>query len=441
MSTRQEEEHMMSQGTHVVCRILIACVLLTNFAEESQAQRRENNPLEAGNVLDDIAPAPGALIPYGVPQSWFDFKDDVNDKIGLRFGFSYQMLGQYASDVAPNAAYDTALGDWWGFLAKWTLLNRGSDSEGTLVFSMFERGPVGNNAVPANFGLADVGGLTTNVEFTTWDFEIENLYWEQWLSPGDDKIMFRVGNQVVTTLLNPFRFKDARTSFTTGPWAFHPTIPYPTFGFGTGFKWWPDKDKESGYYIAGSLNDMNGDPNLQGFNWGTVGRGEFFYGLEIGHNWQRSKDDFDHVHLLLFYADERSTRSPDTLPNKAGGGFQVLGEKQWGRWVGFGGYTYNTAQGGGVTGTLSEHTLTVGAAYLNPLNIQGEAAVSLLYMNPIEEIFDGPVRDQYGLEMYWRMRLSNNIWITPGVHLVFDPALNQEDDFIAIPQLKFRVAL
>ena len=31
----------------------------------------------------------------------------------------------------------------------------------------FKRGAVGNNAVPANFGLVDVGSLTTNVEYTT----------------------------------------------------------------------------------------------------------------------------------------------------------------------------------------------------------------------------------------------------------------------------------
>jgi carbohydrate-selective porin OprB len=85
--------------------------------------------------------------------------------------------------------------------------------------------------------------------------------------------------------------------------------------------------------------------------------------------------------------------------------------------------------------------VTAGAAYLKPFGIDGEAAASFLYMNPIEEIFDGPVRDQYGLEMYWRIRLTQNIWITPGVHLVFNPALNQEQDLIAIPQLKFRVAL
>jgi carbohydrate-selective porin OprB len=50
-------------------------------------------------------------------------------------------------------------------------------------------------------------------------------------------------------------------------------------------------------------------------------------------------------------------------------------------------------------------------------------------------------RHQYGVEAYWRILLTQNIWITPGVHLIFNPALNQEHDFIAIPQLKFRVAL
>jgi carbohydrate-selective porin OprB len=436
----------MTKKSNVVRRLLIVFVLQAIVTGQSMAQSADktpqavdNNPRSPANVLEGIVPQPGSLIPYGVPHSWFDFKDDVYDKIGLKFGFSYQLLAQSASDTLPNSKFDTAMGDWWGFMTRWSLLNKGSENEGTFVFSMFERGVVGNNASPAGFGLVNVGSLTSNVEFSSWDFEIENLFWEQYITSEKTKVQFRIGNQVAMAFLNPSRFKDSRVSYTTGPWAFHPTIPYPTFGFGAAAKWWPDK--ESGFYIAGSLNDMNGDPNAQGFDWSTVDRGEFFYGLEFGKNIQRAKDDYDHWHLLVFYADERSTRSPDTLPNKAGGGFRLYGEKQWDRWVGHAGYTYNTAQGGGIAGTLSEHTLTAGVAYLNPFNIRGEAAISLLYMNPIEEIFSNPVRDEYGIETYWRISLSNNAWITPGIRLVFNPSLNQEDDFIAIPQIKFRIAL
>jgi carbohydrate-selective porin OprB len=62
-------------------------------------------------------------------------------------------------------------------------------------------------------------------------------------------------------------------------------------------------------------------------------------------------------------------------------------------------------------------------------------------MNPIEKIFDQEVRDQYAVEAYWRISLTKNIWITPGIQLVFDPSLNFEDEFVAIPHVKFRVAL
>lgn len=105
--------------------ILTALILQFVVAGQIMAQSRDNNPLEAGNVLDEIAPLPGAVIDIGAPQGWFDFKDSIYEKIGLRFGFSYQMLGQYASDVLPDAEFDTALGHWWGFLTKWTMLDRG----------------------------------------------------------------------------------------------------------------------------------------------------------------------------------------------------------------------------------------------------------------------------------------------------------------------------
>lgn len=85
--------------------------------------------------------------------------------------------------------------------------------------------------------------------------------------------------------------------------------------------------------------------------------------------------------------------------------------------------------------------MTAGVAYKNPFNVKGEAAVGLVYMNPIEEIFDQEVRNQYGLEAYCRISLSPHIWLTPGIQLVIDPAMNFEDDLSVIPHVKFRVAL
>ena len=141
----------MMKPNKMLWRILLgSCLVHAIIVGEGMAQSRDTNPTEAGNVLDQIGRLPGSVIPYGVPQSWFDWKDDAYDKFGLKFGFSYQILFQSASDVAPNASYDTALGQWWGFMIKWSALNKGKDYEGNLVFSMFERMGVGDNAVPSN---------------------------------------------------------------------------------------------------------------------------------------------------------------------------------------------------------------------------------------------------------------------------------------------------
>ena len=57
------------------------------------------------------------------------------------------------------------------------------------------------------------------------------------------------------------------------------------------------------------------------------------------------------------------------------------------RWVGFGSYTFNAAQGGGVTGTFSKHTVTAGALSANidetrgyrKFNVEGEAGMTHVY--------------------------------------------------------------
>ena len=50
-------------------------------------------------------------------------------------------------------------------------------------------------------------------------------------------------------------------------------------------------------------------------------------------------------------------------------------------------------------------------------------------------------RDQYGLETYWNIGVTPDITFTPGIQFVFNPVLNHGVRFVAIPSVKFRVAL
>jgi hypothetical protein len=373
-------------------------------------------------------PRPDSLFGGLIPEGYFKWKEELFEKTGLELGLSYQMVYQHASATRTNTDY--AWGGWLLFEAKWEAINRGEDYEGSVIATLDWRQGLGG-ADPVFFGNIDVGSLWPT-DFTIFELgpAVSILYWEQWFKK--DRFVLRVGKQLAAQTYDFFRFKDGRTSFTGSAFTAHTSIPHPPFGQAVSFKWWPKE--ESSLYVLGTLNDMNGDPERIGFDT-FFEQHQFFYGLEVGYHWKRKFPfDFDHIHLDVFWADEKDTQPPG-FPNQSGGGFKVLGSKQWGRIVGFSSYTYNTAAGGGFGITLARDTVTAGVAFLKPAGIRGEIGIGTVWMHPL----NGAVRDQYGGELYWKLLLTPDLWITPGVQLIVDPSFNPNEDFVVIGQFKFRL--
>jgi len=397
------------------------------------------DPTDAETLIDSTAPQSDALFGDVVPRKYFQWKRDLYSEQDLKLGFFYQSLYMSASETLPGSEDDDAWGQWWGFDLKWTPLNKGEDNEGSLVLVAAERNSVGSYAVPAPYGIEEVGSLyALNFEWTEWDFAVEELYWEQWLARN--RFMFRIGNTAAGTMINPFRFKDARTSFTSTPFAFHESIPAPAQGPGLAAKWWPIEDSE--FYITAVLNDANGNPSrgdFLGLDWGSFGKGEYFYALEFGNVWRRTNGEFDRLFLTTFYVDENSS-NPPPFPNEAGGGFKLMGSKQKGNLVGFASYTYNTAEGGALA-TFGRQTVTAGAVYTDPFGTKGEIGTGLIWFEPLPDLFpDTELRNQTGFELYWKLLVTPNLWITPGFQFLWNPSLNPEADRVFIPHIKFRLA-
>jgi hypothetical protein len=383
---------------------------------------------EPRNVLFPNAGLPGEAERLAIRKRLYD-------EYGLTFALSYQQLTQYATQtVLPQ---DWATGGWAAVSFTWTPVDRGGDYEGTLVARGAWRGPIGQNPWPAPFGPANLGSAWSSYEFTSWNapFAIEDLFWEQKIG---QTFSFRVGNQAPQAIINMFRFKDARTGFTSSPLAFSETIPYPAFGAGLSFRWRPIP----ALYVNGVLNDMNGNPGQGQLDWSRISSKQLFAGIETGYQWRRDNGEYDQLSLLVFHAGTRSTFSPNTTPNKAGGGFKILGEKQLSQVVVFAAYTYNTAQGGGISTTFSGNTAVAGVAYVRPFNIRGEVAVAGMWSQPFRNIFPGSgQRDQRGLETYWNLALTPNSTIGPGIQFIVDPSFNPRTNFVAVPSFKFRMSL
>jgi hypothetical protein len=399
----------------------------------------EFGPTDTETFLESTTPQRDAIFGDVVPRKYFQWKRDLYTNHDLKLGFFYQSLYMSASETLPNSTNDNSWGQWWGLDLKWTPLNKGEDREGSLVLVAAEREAVGNYAVPAPWGANDLGSLyAVNFEWTQWDFAVEELYWEQWL--GKKRFMFRVGNTAAGTMINPFRFKDARTSFTSTPFAFHESIPAPAQGAGLAAKWWPKEDSE--FYISAVLNDANGNPSrgdFLGLDWGTFSKGEYFYAVEFGNIWRKGDGEFNRLFLTAFYVDENSFNEPP-FPNEAGGGFKLMGSLQQGNWVEFASYTYNTAEGGALA-TFGKHTVTAGVVRLDPFGVKGEFGTGLIWFKPLPDLIpDVKLRNQTGFEAYWKILLTPNLWITPGFQFLWNPALNPTVDRVFIPHLKFRLA-
>ncbi len=400
-------------------------------------------PLDQPNLNAIVAePGPREVVLPGLSLPWAsqrqEFKKQLYDKYGLSYVISYQQLAQYATETLPHVTDDLAIGGWFGTSLTWTPVDRGGPYEGSLVVSGGWRGPVGGDTWPAPFGPAYLGSSWSSYTFTSWNdqYRLENLFWDQKIG-GD--LTLRFGNQAPQAVLNTFRFKNGATQFTASPLEFAEAIPYPTFGPGFSFRWRPSA--LPGFYINGNVNSMNGNPGVANFTWDDIHADQLFMGLEVGKQWRRDNDEYDQLSLLVFHAGTRNILNPQG-PNEAGGGFKILGEKQWGRLVGFANYTYNTARGGGISTTFSDNTAVAGLAYLRPFGIRGEIAAAGMWTQPFKNIFPGSgQREQYGVEAYWNMALTDDSTLTPGIQLIENPSFNPGVDFLVIPSLKFRLAL
>jgi hypothetical protein len=376
--------------------------------------------------LDKSLPKPGSLVDSFMPERLTQFKKGLHEKHGLKLGVSYQSLYQKAS--ASLTDEDSAWGGWFLFNSAWTPLNRGQDWEGTLVFVLDARHIINpsTNAEPGIFHV-DTGSLwPTDGAFYSWNLYPATFFWEQW--GARDRFAFRVGQLAAIAIIDPFRFDEVKSSFTgtlmTNPFSI---IPVAAPGLGVAAKWWPVKDSD--LYVVGIISDINAQDGV--VSWNTVFQnGEIFAGGEVGYNRIRTKDDFDHAHLTLWHADEASTAAWDTT---AGWGFKLSGHKQLNRFVVFGHYAYNTAEGGGLGATNSRRAVSVGAARIHPAGIKGEIALALSRSEPIDDGF----RSQSGLELYWKILVTPNLWLTPGVQYIVDPTFTLEIDRLWIPQIKF----
>ena len=179
---------------HQLFSVLLVSLLSTAVVAQTESTSKsgfESDPgfggprsVNAQLVEDDLFTFPSFRFPE-IDESlkpWFDWKKELNEKHGLKLGTDYSILYQRASDVAQGDDY--AISGVFRFYGNWTLLGRGTDNSGSLVFKVEHRHKLGSDQAPGGFA-SNIGYLgVTGLLYSDVKEVLNDFNWQQRLNGG-----------------------------------------------------------------------------------------------------------------------------------------------------------------------------------------------------------------------------------------------------------------
>jgi len=218
----------------------------------------------------------------------------------------------------------------------------------------------------------------------------------------------------IYVLANPF------TAFTNLTFSTNPTIAAPNQGLGvaTGAMVF-----ENVYFITG-LSDANGDATKDGFDTFFDDR-EYFTQAEIGWVSSFERRYLDNVHLTLWHVD---TREKAQTPDGWGLTFSATKAIE-DKWIPFfrAGYSDTDA-------ALMQGTVSIGIGY-HIKEHRDLLGAGISWGKPSAN----DLEDQYTAEFFYRLQVARNFAVTPDVQLIINPALNPDENALAVFGLRARM--
>ncbi|MBL8877345.1 MAG: carbohydrate porin [Phycisphaerae bacterium] len=340
----------------------------------------------------------------------------LDDKTGLRLNFAYTMLFQQTSNtpVGPNKG---AAGDI-DFMAAWTLLGRGTQNTGTLVFTTEYRFQIGEQP-PSLLG-GQLGVLTApTAAFNDRGWVVRDAYWLQRLLDG--KLRFILGRADISDFIGGMRMQAINTSFFNRAFSGNAAVAYPAgHGPAAGFSVVPNEF----FYVTAGMQNAYSTSTTIGLN--TLDDGDFFYAIEAGITPNIEGLGRGRYRVMYWYMDDRPSLA---LPSDQG--ISLIADQDIGdRVIVFARYGHSDGDltniknmgqiGGGIRGLLgSEDDLTGLAGSLAEPERAGW-------------------RNEKVVEVFHRWQLTARTQFTVGAQLIVDPSNAPQDDTIGVFSFRFR---
>ncbi|MHC4758557.1 MAG: carbohydrate porin, partial [Planctomycetota bacterium] len=309
------------------------------------------------------------------------------------------------------------------FFGQWYISEDPKKDMGTMGFSFEERDNITRQSV-SDFS-TEVGssfnthGVNSNERSRT---ALRQLWWRRKFV--EDKMTLTIGKIHQPAYYNRNAFAgNARTSFLSNPFSRNPNRLTPADGLGFNLNVRPNND----YYISGGVGDAEGDNKSSGFN--TIGDGHYFIAAEFGltptiENAGRGNYRFTAWHTNQ--ADEGET----TDVENEGYGIALSFDQELNKSLGlFARYGYADDQV-----TTIKNFLSGGFVIRNPFNIDGNLfGVGVSWdENSINK------KDEYALEVFYRVQATRLLQITPSILVLFNPNQSDKTEPVAVFGIRAR---
>jgi porin len=224
---------------------LLACILVGASAAAAEPDAATVHDIEFSNFDSDLSPGEATTVTpaelaeiYGPNDGYFDrwgFNrpldllvdplTQLNDQTGLQLGAAYTML--YLQSMGGQAGGQARSGGDIDFMSSWTLLGRGSEDTGRLIFTGEYRFGVDDNP-PSTLG-PQMGTLIppTNT-FNARGWVVRDAYWIQRLF--DARLRILLGRGDPSDFVGAHWMQNVNNSFVNRHFSANPAIPFPGHG-------------------------------------------------------------------------------------------------------------------------------------------------------------------------------------------------------------------
>ena len=344
-----------------------------------------------------------------------DSKEELEARTGLTYGFDNNT--QYLatdSDRSPSDAASNVV----RLYGTWATAGRGTPDEGALVFKIEYRGAIAGKistqALGPSLGYTGVFSST----FSDAGLVLTNLYWRKDFAQGRGGYV--IGQVDTYDYVNVNSVASPWTAFANLEFEQQSTFAGPAQGLGAALRW----RLNDNWQVLGGFADANGDPSEPFKQAGDFfDTHETFKHIAIGWN-PNWGDRYDRSLQLTFW--QVDARREAGVEGGHGVAFAVSGHT--GQWRPFvrAGYAKDA-------GTPLDRTISVGTGY-DARGGRDLAGLGVSWGRAPDNS-----RDQYTLEAFYRLDITDFLQLTPQIQYVVDPANDPATDDILVVGARLRV--